>query len=122
MSSKIPRAALTALAQKIRENPDKLRNLTFADAQTSLTVIKTQDLRFDVHKNPQNPNIATGFIQANSEAKSNAVRGFIKGRTGGHEGTHQIIGDKIRFGLGSYFDLEAVASAIEREDVGSGET
>jgi hypothetical protein len=51
MSSKIPKAVFAALAQKVRESPEKLRNLTFADATTSLTAVKTEDLRFDVHKN-----------------------------------------------------------------------
>lgn len=68
MSSKIPKAVLAALAQKVRESPEKLKNLTFADATTSLTAVKTEDLRFDVHKNTQNPNMAAGIIQANSEA------------------------------------------------------
>jgi hypothetical protein len=64
--------------------------------------------------------MATGIIQANSEAKNNAVRGFIKGHTGGHKGTHQIIGEKIRFVLGSNFDIEAIASAIENGGVDDG--
>ncbi len=113
MSSRIPKAVLAALAQKVRENPEKIRNLTFANATTSVTAVKTQDLRLDVHKNTQDPNMATGIIQANSEAKNKAVKGFIKGSTGGHKGTHQIIGEKIKFSLGSSFNVEAVASAIE---------
>ncbi|KAF4635104.1 hypothetical protein G7Y89_g2990 [Cudoniella acicularis] len=121
MSSKIPKAVLAALAQKVRESPEKLKNLTFADATASLTAVKTEDLRFDVHKNTQNPNMATGIIQANSEAKNKAVKGFIKGSSGGHKGTHQIIGEKIRFVLGSNFNVEAVASAIEKGGVDDGE-
>jgi hypothetical protein len=114
MSSKIPKTVVAALAQRVRENPDRLRNLVFGDSTTSLTVVKTQDLQFDVHKNTQNPNMATGIIQANSEAENRAVKSFIKGSTGGHKGTHQVIGEKIRFGLGASFDVEAVANAIER--------
>ena len=68
--------------------------------------VKTQDLHFDVHKNTQDANMATGIIQANSEAKNKAVKGFIKCSTGGHKGTHQVIGEKIRFVLGSNFDVE----------------
>ncbi|TVY85523.1 hypothetical protein LSUE1_G000381 [Lachnellula suecica] len=120
MSSKIPKPVLAALAQKVRESPEKLRNLTFADTTTSLTAIKTEDLRFDVHRNTQNPSMATGIIQANSEAKNKAVKGFIKGSSSGHKGTHQIIGDKIRFVLGTNLDVEAVASAIEKGGVDDG--
>jgi hypothetical protein len=35
--------------------------------------------------------MATGIIQANSEAKNKAVKSLIKGSSGGHKGTHQII-------------------------------
>jgi hypothetical protein len=120
MSSKIPRSVFAALAQKVRESPDKLKVLKFADATTSKTAVKTQDLRFDVHRNTQNPNMATGIIQANSEAQNKAVKSFIKGHTGGHKGTHQVIGEKIRFVLGSNLDVEAVARAIESGGVDDG--
>jgi hypothetical protein len=113
MSSKIPKSVFAALAQKVRESPDKLKSLKFADATTSKTAVKTQDLRFDVHRNTQNPTMATGIIQANSEAQNKAVKSFIKGHTVGHKGTHQVIGEKIRFVLGSNLDVEAVARAIE---------
>ena len=117
MPRKIPKAALAALAQKARENPDKLRNLTFADATTATTAVKTQDLRLDVHKSTKNLNMATGIIQANSEAKDKTVKDFIGGSTGSHKGTHQIIGEKIGFGLGNALDIEAVASVIEKGGV-----
>lgn len=58
--------------------------------------------------------MATAIIQANR-----SVRSFIKGSTGGHKGTYQVIGEKIRLGLGSSFDVEAVANAIERGGDGS---
>ena len=121
MSSKVPKACLAGLARKVRENPDKLKNLVFADAQTSQTTVKTQDLRLDVHENTTNPNMATGIIQANSQAENKAVRNFLKGSTCSHKGTHQIIGEKISFGLGSLFDVEAVAGAIERGGDSDGE-
>ena len=82
--------------------------------------VKTQDLRFDVHRNTQNPNIATGIIQANSEAQNKAVKSFIKGHTSGHKGTRQVIEEKIRFVLGSNLDVEAVARAMERGGVDDG--
>jgi len=57
--------------------------------------------------------MATGIIQANSGAKDKGVKSFIKGKTGGHKGTHQVIGQKIRFNLGKAFDLEQVLAAVE---------
>lgn len=88
---------------------------------TSLTTVKTQELRLDVHKSTQHPAMATGVIQANSGAQSPAVRDFLKGSSGAHKGTHQIIGEKIRFGLGSNFNVEAIATAIERGGADGGE-
>jgi hypothetical protein len=115
MSSKISKAAFEGLAKKIRENADSLKNLTFPDATTSKTAVKTRDLRLDVHKNTQDPKMATGIIQANSEATDKTVKDFIKaGKTGGHRGTHQVIGEKIKFGLGDDFDAEALADAVEK--------
>lgn len=121
MPSRVPKAVLATLAQKVRQDPDALKDLAFADSATSVTAVKTQDLRLDVHRNTQNPSMATGIIQANSEAQNKAVKDFIRGKTGGHKGTHQIIGEKIRFGLGAYFDADAVARAIENEGAGGGE-
>lgn len=113
MSGKIPQATLRCLADKIRQSPSTIQNLTFADSATAVTAVRTADLRFDVHKSTENQFMATGIIQANSEAKDKSVRKFLKGKTGGHRGTHQIIGEKIRFNLGYSFDVEAVAAAVE---------
>ncbi|GKZ94718.1 hypothetical protein AnigIFM59636_008444 [Aspergillus niger] len=114
--SKISKAAFEGLAKKIRENSDSLKNLTFADAQTSKTAVKTRDLRFDVHRNTKDPTMATGIIQANSQAEDRTVRNFIKGKTGGHRGTHQVIGEKISFSLGDKFKVDEVASAVEKTE------
>lgn len=114
--SKISKTAFDALAKKIRDNADSLKNLQFPDASTSKTAVKTRDLRFDVHRNTQDPTMATGIIQANSEAEDKTVKKFIKGSTGGHKGTHQVIGEKIKFGLGDKFQVEEVASAVEKTE------
>jgi len=91
----ICKAAFGALAKKVRENPGLLRDLSFPDASTSKTVIKTQDLRLDVHKDTQDSTKATGIIQANTEATDKSVKEFArKNKTGGHRGTHQVIGEK----------------------------
>ena len=111
--SKISKAAVDGLAKKIRDNADTLRNLTFAEATTSKTALKTKDLRLDVHRNTQDPSMATGIVQANSEATDRTVKDFIKKKTGGHKGTHQVIGEKIKFGLGDKFNVEDVAEGVE---------
>ncbi|KAI9725785.1 MAG: hypothetical protein M1834_009743 [Cirrosporium novae-zelandiae] len=113
MSSKISKTAFDALSKKIRENADALKTLQFADATTSKTAVKTQDLRLDVHKNTQDPSMVTGIIQANSQTTDQTVKDFIKGSTGGHRGTHQVIGKKIRFGLGDKFDVDEVIKGVE---------
>lgn len=113
--SKISKAVFGALAKKIREDPDKLKNLQFPDASSSLTVIKTKDLRLDVHKNTKDPSMATGIVQANTEATDKTVKDFIKKKNKGpHKGTHKVIGEKIRFGLKENFDVEKVAEEIEQ--------
>lgn len=112
--SKISKSAFEALGKKIRENAESLKNLQFADATTSKTAVATRDLRFDVHRNTQDATMATGIIQANSQATDKTVKAFIKGKTGGHHGTHQVIGEKIRFGLGDKFDTEEVAGSVEK--------
>lgn len=114
MSSKISKAAFEGLAKKIRENADSLKTLTFPDDATSKTAVKTRDLRLDVHRNTQDPTMATGIIQANSEATDKTVKDFIKGKTAGHRGTHQVIGQKIKFGLGDQFDVEVLANSVEK--------
>lgn len=114
MSSKISKAAFQGLAKKIRDNSESLKNLQFADASTSKTAVRTTDLRLDVHRNTKDSTMATGIIQANSQATDKTVKAFIKGKTGGHSGTHQVIGQKISFGLGDKFDVEALAEAVEK--------
>lgn len=113
MTSKISKSAFQGLAKKIRENADSVKALQFADNATSKTAVKTKDLRLDVHRNTQDATMATGIIQANSQATDNTVKEFIKGKTGGHSGTHQVIGQKIRFGLGDKFNVDELATAVE---------
>ena len=113
MAGKISKSALQGLANQIRSNPGALKDLKFADGTTSKTAVKTQDLRLDVHRNTKNAKMATGIIQANSQAKDNTVKAFLKGKTGGHKGTHQVIGQKIPFQLGEEFDVEQLAGAVE---------
>ncbi|OGE47110.1 hypothetical protein PENARI_c063G02580 [Penicillium arizonense] len=114
MSSRISKAAFEGLAKKIRENSESLKNLQFADSATSKTAVQTKDLRLDVHRNTRDATMATGIIQANSQATDTTVKAFIKGKTGGHSGTHQVIGQKIPFALGDKFDVDKLAESVEK--------
>ena len=109
----IPKPILGSLANELRKSPNKLKDLVFPEGATSKTVLKTDDLRFDVHLDSQNPGMATGVVQANSRPKALAVKEFLKGTTGGHKGTHQVIGEKVPFKLGDESEVERVAAAIE---------
>ncbi|KAI9747376.1 MAG: hypothetical protein M4579_007479 [Chaenotheca gracillima] len=111
---KISKSAFEGLAKTVRDNPDILKNLTFPEATTSKTALKTKDLRLDVHKDSKDSSMATGVVQANSGATDKSVKEFAKGATGGHKGTHQVIGEKIKFGLGDKFDVEDVAGGVEK--------
>lgn len=114
--------------KKNRDNLNILKNLIFADATTSKTVLKTEDIRLDVHKNSRDPTAVTGIVQANSEATDRTVMEFIKKSSGGHKGTHQVIGQKIKFGLGDvakvveeskwagmYFDVLLLSFVVDRQ-------
>lgn len=119
-SASVPRKVLATLARQVRDNPAALGSLQFADATTSVSnVVTTTDLRIDVHKNSKDSRRATGIVQANSGAKDKSVKAFIRGRTGGHQGTHQVV-KKISFYLGDHFDANDFADKIEDAEVGEG--
>lgn len=108
----LPKKCLTSLAQALRQNGDKMKNLSFAPGTTAVTAVKTVDLRLDVHPSSTKEGEATGIIQINTEATNHQVKNLMKGKTGGHKGTHQVI-EKIKFPLGPSLDVEALAQAIE---------
>lgn len=109
----MPKPVLGSLANQLRKNPEKLKDMLIPEGTTSKTVLKTDDLRFDVHPDSQNKGMATGVIQANSLRKPYLSKKFIKGATGGHKGTHQVIGENISFKIGDESEVERVAKAIE---------
>ena len=112
MPSKIPQKCLNNLAQVLRQNGDNVKNITFPPGVTAVTAVMTTDLRLDMHPSSKDPGQATGIIQANSGATNKQVKEFIKGKSGGHRGTHQVI-EKIRFPLGPNLNIEALANAVE---------
>jgi len=121
-SSSVPRKVLAALARQVRDNPAALGGLQFADATTSVSnVVTTTDLRIDVHKSSKDSRMATGIVQANSGAKDKSVKAFIRGRTGAHQGTHQVI-KRISFCLGDRFDADAFVDKVEEAGLGEGTT
>jgi hypothetical protein len=108
----VPQKCRSSLAKVLRQNGDRMKNLSFPPGITAVTAVQTADLRFDVHPSTNKEGEATGIIQANSQATNKEIKKFIKRKSGGHKGTHQVI-DKIRFPLGSALNVEALAQAIE---------
>jgi len=61
-------------------------------------VVKTPDLRIDVHRDFENPGMAIAYLQVNKDAKDPGAKVFLrKGNTGsGHKTTHKVLA-AIRF-------------------------
>ncbi|OJD21450.1 hypothetical protein ACJ73_07206 [Blastomyces percursus] len=108
------KTVLTELATAVRNNYDKLLKVLPDNAITKSNVIKTKNLRVDVHHNSKNPNLAVAKIQANAQADDSAVKTFINSgnRGDGHKGTHKNI-IEIPFDRTS-FDVEDFAGKIEK--------
>jgi catalase (peroxidase I) len=70
--------ALDMLALNARRNKDKLLQAIPENLTTRSNTVKTADLRIDVHQSSTDPNKAVAKIQANSQAKDQAVKDFIK--------------------------------------------
>ncbi|KKZ65441.1 hypothetical protein EMCG_08731 [[Emmonsia] crescens] len=94
---------------------DKLLKVLPDNARTKSNVIKTKNLRVDVHQNSKNPNLAVAKIQANAQADDNSVKNFINSGNkgdGGHKGTHKNI-IEIPFDRTS-FDVNDFVGKIEK--------
>ncbi|KAJ5399327.1 hypothetical protein N7465_009816 [Penicillium sp. CMV-2018d] len=107
------KTVLAELSQAVRNNVDKLTKSLPDNLTTRSNAVKTVDLRIDVHQDSKNPNKAVAKIQANAQAKDNAVKDYIKsGNKGsGHKGTHKNV-TEIPFDRTS-FDLDDFVSQIE---------
>ncbi|OJD19319.1 hypothetical protein AJ78_00678 [Emergomyces pasteurianus Ep9510] len=106
---------LEELANAVRNNVDKLLETLPDNVQAKSNVIKTKNLRVDVHQNSKNPNLAVAKIQANAQAEDKAVKNFINSGNkgdGGHKGTHKNI-IEIPFDRTS-FDVEDFVGKIEK--------
>lgn len=84
--------AAEALAKKV---PAGLTGITAAfpdNVTTKNNVIKTADLRVDLHKDPINEGKAVAKVQANTGADDQGVKDYIRsGNKGPHKGTHKTI-------------------------------
>ena len=103
------------IAKLTAEFPD---NVTTKD-----NVIKTDDLRIDVHRNFQYPEWATARIQANTKAKDPGVKALIKKGnkgSGSHSGTHKIIAeiqyDRTNFNAEDFTAQVREAYRVYQED------
>lgn len=107
------KTVLAELSQAVRNNVDKLTKVLPDNLTTRSNAVKTLDLRIDVHQDSKDPNKAVAKVQANAEAKDNAVKDYIKSGNKGssHKGTHKNI-TEIPFDRTS-FDVDDFVSQIE---------
>jgi hypothetical protein len=108
------KTVLKELADIARSSADKLTK-TLPDGATSKSnIIKTTNLRVDVHQDSKDVNKALARVQANAGATDSTVKDYIKSGnkgSGGHKGTHKVIAE-IPFDR-TAFDAEDFASKIE---------
>jgi hypothetical protein len=90
----VSRKVLKELADGARRNPDKLIRPLPDNVTSKSNVVKTINLRIDIHQSSTDPNIAVARIQANNGATDKTVQNYIKSGnkgSGGHKGTHKNI-------------------------------
>lgn len=96
--SRFPKKPLQEILSLARTKVDKLTS-PFPDNVTSQTVLKTKDVRIDVHKDLRNPDERVARIQANTEAQSSSVKKWIRdAKQKGHAGTHKNISE-VRYNV-----------------------
>ena len=108
------RTVLKELADIARANTDKLTKKLPDGATSKSNVIKTTNLRVDVHQYSKDANKALAKVQANAGATDASVKDYIKSGnkgSGSHKGTHKVI-TEIAFDR-TAFDAEDFAKKIE---------
>ncbi|KAM5469307.1 hypothetical protein MauCBS54593_004664, partial [Microsporum audouinii] len=87
------KGSLKSLAEGV--TPKAIAKLTAefpGNVTTKNNVVKTVNLRIDLHKHMTQPDWATAKVQANTQATDQGVKEFIKkGNKGSHSGTHKTI-------------------------------
>jgi hypothetical protein len=111
----VSRKVLKELAESARKNAEKLVKPLPDNVTSKSNVVKTINLRIDVHQSSTDPNKAVAKVQANAEATDKTVQNYInsgsKGGSGSHRGTHKNIVE-IQFDREA-FDVEDFARQIE---------
>ena len=107
------KTVLDQLSQAVWNNVDKITKILPDNLTTRSNAVKTVNLRIDVHQNSKEPNKTVTKIQANTQAKDNTAKDYIKSRNkgGGHKRTHKNI-TKIPFNRTS-FDVDDFMSKIK---------
>lgn len=99
--SKFPKRPLQEILTLARNKVDKL-TAPLPDNLTSQTVLKTKDVRIDLHKDLRNPDERVARIQANTEAQSSSVKKWIRNaKQKGHAGTHKNISE-VRYNVKNF--------------------
>lgn len=86
--------ALETLAKQVPNNTKALTSGFTDSVTTKNNVVRTQNLRIDLHKDPKNEKQAIAKVQANTQATDQGVKEYInsgnKG-SGSHSRTHKVI-------------------------------
>ncbi|KAK5075731.1 hypothetical protein LTR70_010041 [Exophiala xenobiotica] len=96
----------------------KVEKLTapLPDNLTSQTVLKTKDVRIDIHKDLRNAEERVARIQANTEAQSSSVKKWVReAKPKGHSGTHKNI-PEVRYNVKD-FDLDGFESKVKGNSI-----
>lgn len=86
------------------------------DNLTSQTVLKTKDVRLDLHKDLRKPDEVVARVQANTEAQSSSVKKWIReAKQKGHSGTHKKVSE-VRYNMKT-FDIDEFEKQIKANSV-----
>ena len=90
-------------------------------------IVRTADLRIDVHKDFSNPGYAVAKLQVNKEAKDPAAKEFLKkGNKGAHKTTHKNLAEirysQVNFDEGEFARQIAEAWMYPTAEPSQGET
>lgn len=113
--SRFPKKPFEEILNLARTKAEKLTT-PFPDNLTSQTVLKTKDVRIDIHKDFRNTEERVARIQANTEAQSSSVKEWIrKAKQKGHSGTHKNISE-VRYNVKD-FDIDDFESKAKANSV-----
>ena len=113
--SRFPKKPLEEILGLARTRVDKLTS-PLPDNLTSQTVLKTKDVRIDLHKDLRKPEEMVARVQANTEAQSSSVKKWVReAKQKGHSGTHKRISE-VRYNIQD-FDIDDFERRVKANSV-----